>query len=81
MTEDDVASRFRIDRRTVHRRLQANGTCFRELTALARFDLARRALSDTGLGTGELAETPGFADASSFTRAFRRCDLFPAWRI
>jgi AraC-like DNA-binding protein len=57
--------------RTVQRRLDKEGTTFREV-----FEDARKRRSEAMLGTGasnaQIAEALGFADTRSFRRAFRR---------
>ncbi len=57
--------------RTVQRRLDEEGTSFREV-----FEDARKRRSEAMLGTGassaQIAEALGFADTRSFRRAFRR---------
>lgn len=57
--------------RTVQRRLDEEGTTFREV-----FEDARKRRSEAMLGTGasnaQIAEALGFADTRSFRRAFRR---------
>jgi AraC-like DNA-binding protein len=68
--------------RTLSRRLRAYGTSFRELADEVRFEIARQMLENTELEVAEIAITLDYADASAFTRAFRRwSDTTPArWR-
>ncbi len=69
---EQVAKLFAIHRRTLNRRLRAQGTSFQTLVEETRYDIARQLLRDTRLSVLEVAVTLGYADASAFTRAFRR---------
>jgi AraC-like DNA-binding protein len=67
-----VASILVMHPRTLNRRLQAEGTTFRELLAESRFDIARQLLRDTQLQVADISLLLGYAQTSSFDRAFRR---------
>jgi AraC-like DNA-binding protein len=69
--------------RTLNRALAAEGTTFLRLREEIRFQEACRLLQNTRMRAGEVAATLGYADASSFTRAFRRWSGHgPArWRV
>jgi AraC-like DNA-binding protein len=69
---DEVAALFAMHSRTLNRRLGAFGTSFRKLVDEGRFAIARKLLECTELDVGEIAGALGYADASAFTRAFRR---------
>ena len=69
---DQVAALFSMHSRTLSRRLDAFGTSFRELVDEGRFEIARRLLESTALEVSEIATSLDYADASAFTRAFRR---------
>jgi AraC-like DNA-binding protein len=69
---EQMAALFCLHPRTLNRRLQAEGTSFRALLDEARYRIARQLLRDTLLGVEELAVTLGYADATAFSRAFRR---------
>lgn len=69
---DQVASLFSIHHRTLSRRLKDFGTSFRELLDDMRFEIARQMLKDTAMEVGQIAAALDYADASAFTRAFRR---------
>jgi len=71
-TLESVASDLLVQPRTLNRRLQAEGTSFRDLLNRARFDAARTLLAGTGMAVTDLALTLGYADTSAFTHAFRR---------
>lgn len=69
---DHIASLFSIHRRTLNRRLNEDGISFKDLVEEERYEIARQALLDTDLQVGDVAAMLGYADASAFTRAFRR---------
>ena len=69
---DHIASLFSIHRRTLNRRLNEDGISFKDLVEEERYGIARQALLDTDLQVGDVAALLGYADASAFTRAFRR---------
>lgn len=58
--------------RTLHRRLQAEGTSFRALTEEVREALAEELLQNSHLRLEEIADRLGYAEAASFTHAFKR---------
>ncbi len=67
----EVARFLHVDRRTLHRRLEAEGLSFSRLLDQVRSDLARHHLRESDLPLGEVAELLGFARASSFSHWFR----------
>jgi len=69
---DQVATLFSIHSRTLSRRLNDFGTSFQELLDEGRFEIARQMLKDTRMEVSQIAVTLDYADASAFTRAFRR---------
>ena len=69
---DQVASLFAMHRRTLARRLDAFDASFKNLVDEGRFELAQRMLLNTSMQVCEIAEALDYADASAFTRAFRR---------
>lgn len=69
---DSVAALFSMHSRTLHRHLAGYGTSFRALVDDTRFDIARQMLADSSLEARRIADMLGYADASAFTRAFRR---------
>jgi AraC-like DNA-binding protein len=69
---DQVAMLFSMHSRTLSRRLNACGTSFQELLDEGRFEIARQMLKDTRMDVNQVAATFNYADASAFTRAFRR---------
>jgi AraC-like DNA-binding protein len=77
-----TAQQLALHRRTFNRRLQAQGTSFREILDAVRHEAARQLLRDTTLPVIGVAAALGYAEASSFNHAFRRWSgLTPtAWR-
>lgn len=69
---DDVAQALALHRRTLNRRLSAEGTTFQQVLDRVRFAVARELLRDSGLSIREVAAALGYADYVSFTRAFKR---------
>ena len=71
-TQVEVARRLALSPRTLHRRLVGAGTSFEELLDETRRELATGYLQRTDSSIGEVAYLLGFAEVSSFNRAFRR---------
>ena len=69
---DQVASLFSMHSRTLNRRLKTYNTSFMELVDHARYEIAQQMLETSELDIIEIAAALNYADASSFTRAFRR---------
>jgi AraC-like DNA-binding protein len=67
-----VAHLFTIDRRTLNRRLNAQGTAYRQVANRVRFDIACRLLADPGMTIAQVAAMLKFSEPSAFTHAFRR---------
>jgi len=67
-----VAVLFSMHSRTLSRRLNDFGTSFRQLVDEVRFAIARQMLEDSAMDVGQIAVLLDYADASAFTRAFRR---------
>lgn len=78
----EIADVFGFHERTLHRRLRAAGTSFRQELDLARRKLSEQLLESTSLAVCDIAIALGYADASGFIRAFERwCGNSPAaWR-
>lgn len=70
-TIEVVAQHLGVDRRTVHRRLQAHGTTFTGLLCTVRREFATRQLADSDRSTAEIAELLGFSGTSAFAHWFR----------
>lgn len=69
---DDVARALHVSVRTLQRRLSDAGSSYREALDAVRSDLARQYLLDQRVAIAEVALLLGFADQSSFHRAFER---------
>jgi AraC-like DNA-binding protein len=68
----DIARALGLSARSFHRRLSEHGVSFQTLTEETRRDLAIGLLQDEGHSLAEIAFLTGFAEQSSFTRAFKR---------
>jgi AraC-like DNA-binding protein len=79
---EDIASEFSMQPRTLNRRLQAEGTTFRELINDARFEVARQLLKGTRMRIADIALALGYANTSGFSHAFQRWSGTPPseWR-
>ena len=67
-----IAAELHMTSRTLRRRLEAEGTSFRQLQDEVRQVLAEELLSATSLNMEEIAERLGYGDVSNFLRAFKR---------
>ena len=79
---DQIAALFSMHSRTLNRRLMDFGVSFQQLVDEGRFEIARQMLETTDMEASEIAAALHYADASAFTRAFRRWSgITPAlWR-
>lgn len=68
----DIARALGLSARSFHRRLSEHGVSFQSLTEETRRDLAIGLLRDDRHSLAEIAFLTGFAEQSSFTRAFKR---------
>lgn len=77
-----IARRLATSERTLRRRLEADGTSFRELLDETRRELAERYMLEGRRPLAEIACLVGFSETSAFTRAFKRWTGAPptAWR-
>lgn len=69
---DDVAAMLAMHRRTLNRRLRAEGTTFQHVLDTVRFSVARQLLSDSQVALDDVAATLGYAGVNPFMRTFRR---------
>jgi AraC-like DNA-binding protein len=67
-----IAHRLAVSERTLRRRLQDEGTTFRELLEETRAQIARSYIRDRRLPLSEVAFLLGFSEPSAFHRAFKR---------
>jgi AraC-like DNA-binding protein len=70
LSEESVASRLSVGRRTLQRALKAEATSFRELRARFIEARARALLSESGLDMPSIARALGYQEPNSFRRAF-----------
>jgi AraC-like DNA-binding protein len=69
---DHVARRLGMDRRTLHRRLAAEGTTFSEILDDTRRDMAASLLVSSDRPLQNVADILGFSSLSAFAHWFRR---------
>ena len=69
---EDIAGLLRINRRTLARRLEAEGTGFRQLSDEIRFEIARQLLEHTSMTMTQIALALKYSESSAFSRAFRQ---------
>jgi AraC-like DNA-binding protein len=69
---ESVSGLFALHPRTLNRRLQAQGTSYRQLREECRLALSCQYLRDTELPMAEIAARLVYADSAAFTHAFRR---------
>src|SRR5574343_480366 len=67
---DDVADRLHLSPRTVHRRLEDEGSSFRGIKDALRRDMALSRLTKSRDSIAKVAADLGYADTSAFYRAF-----------
>lgn len=68
----EVVERLGLSERTLHRRLKAEGHTFQQLSDNIKRHLAQHLLREAQMDLKSLAQSLGYSDESSFTRAFRR---------
>jgi AraC-like DNA-binding protein len=68
---DQIARVLGCSRRTLHRRLAAEGTTIHRLVDEVRFELARQLLGETRIPLSEIAATLHYSELSAFSRAFK----------
>jgi AraC-like DNA-binding protein len=80
---DDVAQALAIHRRTLNRRLNAEGATFRQVLDRVRFAVAKELLENSEVSLAEIAHALGYAHDSALLSAFRRwTGTTPgAWRL
>jgi len=82
-TPEHVAGMLSIHPRTLNRRLQDYGTTLRDIVGEIRYEIAKQLLVDSRISAISISTLLGYADASAFTRAFRRWSgsTPSAWRM
>lgn len=71
VTEKSVSEALFMTPRNVHRKLQREGTTFKQLLNEVRQDLAKQYLQDRSKTLTEISFLLGFSEVSSFSRAFK----------
>lgn len=71
-TIDNVANQLGVDRRTIHRKLQVEGSSFSELLTATRQALIAAELGRRDETLSEVAQKLGFSSLSTFSRWFRQ---------
>lgn len=72
LTAESVSKGLNISYRSLRRRLQEEGTSFRELYSRVRMQLAAEFLVQTSMSVEQVAEEVGYADRSSFQSTFKK---------
>jgi AraC-like DNA-binding protein len=67
-----VARQMLMNRRTLSRRLRAEGTSFKQLSNETQFRVAKQLLGDTSMGLAQISAVLHFSEPAAFTHAFRR---------
>ncbi|WP_244937375.1 AraC family transcriptional regulator [Methylobacterium crusticola] len=67
-----VARQMEINRRTLSRRLKAEGTSFRLVASQLRLGIAKQLLADTNMSLALISAALEFSEPAAFTHAFRR---------
>jgi AraC-like DNA-binding protein len=81
-TVTDIAGQLHMHERTLNRRLQEEGTCFRQVLDDIRYEMAQQLLAESAMSIARIAMALNYSDASTFNRAFKRwAGITPAeWR-
>jgi AraC-like DNA-binding protein len=75
-----VARRLHVSERTLQRQLEQESTTFKVLRDSVRSELSRALLSNRALKVEAIAQSMGFAEAASFSKAFTRWSGHPPTR-
>lgn len=70
-TREEIAEELGMSGRTLHRRLQEEGSSFRDILDAIRLQLAQQLLRESGLTVEAVAQRLGFQESQSFIRWFR----------
>jgi AraC-like DNA-binding protein len=71
-TAAEIANEVGLSLRTFHRRLAEDGLSYQFIVDEMRRSLATELLENTHMGIDQVAERVGFADATSFRKAFKK---------
>jgi len=69
---DSIAHSLHLNRRTLNRRLKAEGTTVRQLLGETRFEVACQLIADSGLELSAVAAALDFSEPAAFNHAFHR---------
>jgi AraC-like DNA-binding protein len=69
---DELAQLLAMHRRTLNRRLKAEGTTFQRVLDEVRFEIARDLLANSNVHLDDIAAALGYAAVTPFMRTFRR---------
>lgn len=69
---DTISGMFHLTPRTLRRRLQQEGTSFREIVNRSRQKLAEDLLKNTAMSVDDISNRLGYSEASNFSHAFKR---------
>lgn len=69
---DEVASKAGISSRSLRRRLESEGTSFKETVLSTKMTIAKELLSTAGLSVSITAHRLGYSEPASFSRAYSR---------
>jgi len=72
LSEEEIAKRVFVSSRTLQRKLADENTNFRTLLLEVRRELAVKYISNRSMPLAEISYMLGFADTSSFSRAFKQ---------
>ena len=67
-----LSAEFRMNERRINRLLEREGTTYQKIVQEALSTLAERLLVDTDMPIGKISAVLNYADASVFTRSFRK---------
>ncbi|MCA8064764.1 AraC family transcriptional regulator [Burkholderia sp. AU38729] len=68
----DIATLLNTSERTLKRRLQEEGACFRDISSAVHKTRAQALIAEGRLSITEIAQELGFSDMSSFSQAYKR---------
>jgi AraC-like DNA-binding protein len=71
-SQESIASALHMSQRTLQRKLQDEGTNYKELLNDTRRELAARYMENSDSQVSEVAYLLGFSEVGNFTRAFKR---------
>lgn len=81
LSQDACANQLNLSPRTLHRRLNEEGSSYRDVLDSVRRRLAQEYLKSQNLGVKETAYLLGYRDTANFRRAFTRWFGFPPSKL